>query len=484
VHVEPPPYTRLPATDATGPTVKALRGSRLTVAWLTEAPVVVVAEPGQPELHLAAAGGRAEQAVLLPRSRTLRATTGGGEALAVLTLEAVRDEAPEVELLAPAEDRVVATAPGSFLARAVASDELGVARASLRYTLSQGSGEAVRFRTGTLPSRSRPEGAGLVVEGPVDPVALGLSAGDTLVVWAEAIDGNAVDGPSVGRSSARLLRWEVPLPELGGGTGAMPPPPRSLLTQRELLARTERLVRRGLTGVALAPASAELALDQRSLRVSFGQVLNADTGDALALDFDEKEAAESTDTRAHALLAQAVSAMWDSEAALELGQPRASLAPQRAAVAALDAAFQLVRMSLRPLGRPDKPVDEGRRLSGAAFDLRPRPVAAPTVEAPAPRLVALAVKLLGGAARGLDASEARALADALWALPPDVGVPAVELAASLYGAGTPEARTDAARLAGQALARRVHPARLAVPPLDPAGARLLARLPPAPAAAR
>jgi len=84
-------------------------------------------------------------------------------------------------------------------------------------------------------------------------------------------------------------------------------------------------------------------------------VLGAEQGDALALDVDDKDAAESTDIRARALLAKAVSAMWDSESELSVIHPELSLAPQRIAVRALDEALQLVRVSLRPSRRPTNP---------------------------------------------------------------------------------------------------------------------------------
>jgi hypothetical protein len=477
VHVEPPAYAGLPAFDAEGPTVEVLRGSHLTLTWASDAPALLVSEAGGPELPLPVTQGRAVQAFTLSTSRTLRASLPRGSARVVLELKARPDAPPAVELVSPLEDLLVTSAPAAFALRATATDDLGLAGASLHYALAQGDGEAMRFRTGRLPAVTRTQGAALTVEGRVQPLALGMAVGDTLVLWAEATDTNALEGPSVARSGARLLRWEAPVSQLGGGSGAPPPPPSSLLTQRELLARTERLVRGGARGQALDRGSVELARDQRDLRLSFGQLLAADTGDALALDVDEKEVAESTDVKARAWLAKAVSAMWDSERELSIARPAASLPAQRAAVAALDAAFALVRLALRPLAQPDKPVDEGRRLSGDATGLAPRALAATWTPPPEPSLVPLALGLLGAAARGLDAAEARALGDALWALPGDAGVPSAELAAALYAAQGPVARAGAARLAGEALARRALPARLALPPVDAEGARLLARVP-------
>jgi hypothetical protein len=477
LHLEPPAYAHRPPSDVRGGRVEALRGTLVQLTWSGLPGALRVAEPGAPEQQLELVEGLAVQRFTLERSRSLRGAVPGSEAPVVLELIALPDEAPSVELEAPGEDRVVTSAPGAFAMRAQASDDVGLSRLALHYSLAQGSGEAMHFKSGVLGLRRDFEGLQASLEARVNPVALGMAAGDTLALWAEATDGNTLDGPAVARSGARLLKWEVPVLELSGGTGAMPPPPKSLLSQRELLARTERLVRRGLTGPALEAASAELAADQRALRTSFSQVLNTEAGSAVQLDVDEKEAAESTDTHAHALLAKAVSAMWDSETQLALSHPGASLPAQRAAVAALDAAFSLIRISLRPLRQPDKPVDESRRLSGSSKGLVPRAPAAAPKPAPEPRLTTLALSLLGGAAHGLEAAEARALADALWALPASAGVPSAELAAGLYGATSAEARVGAARLAGTTLARAARPARTTSPPADASGARMISRLP-------
>ena len=74
--------------------------------------------------------------------------------------------------------------------------------------------------------------------------------------------------------------------------------------------------------------------------------------------------AESGDVRARKFLAQAVSEMWAAEAELDVGNPKGALAPERAAVKALDDAFGHERLALRALRPPDKPVDEAKRLSG------------------------------------------------------------------------------------------------------------------------
>lgn len=473
IHIEPPRYSGRPAFSSAGPEVEALRGSTVTLSFTSGSSTLKLSEPGREERTVTLT----PEPFVLDRSRTLRVTRADERARLVIELKARADEPPIVEILSPSADQVVTSAPAPVVVKAVATDDLGVATASLHYTLAQGTGESMHFKSGTIAARTETSASGTTITARVSPTGLGMAAGDTLVYWAEATDTNAFDGPSRSRSTARLLRWDVPVAQMTGGTAAIVPSPRSLLTQRELLARTEKLVRRGLRGKALEEASIDLATDQRALRLSFSQVLGAEQGDALALDVDEKEAAETSDTHARALLAKAVSAMWESESELSVIHPQSSLAPQRAAVKALDEAFQLVRLSLRPLAQPDKPVDEGRRLTGSTKGLVPRIGTLPAPPEPDPRLVAAALDLIGASARGLDAAEAKSLGDLVWALPAREGVPTAELAAALYGATDGPSRANAARLAGEALARFVRPAHLLVPAQDPSGAQILSRVP-------
>lgn len=483
-HVEPPAYTGWPARDEDGPTVRALRGSRVTLRLKTNAAAIAWAEEGGAEQTLATGAGTAEVSLLLDRSRSLRFVAvpsllkhTQSTAVRLIRLEALPDRPPDVALDAPAADRTFHSLPPAFPIRASARDDVGVASLSLHYTLAQGHGEGMHFKNGRVPARTTSEDGVTHATGTLDPRALGLAAGDTLVLWAEAADGNSFDGPGRSRSEARLLRWEVPVIDLGAlGSAAKVPPPTALLSEREILARTLRLVSSGVRGKALRSRAAALAADQRSLRASFGFFLQAEAGDGKTMDADDKEVAESGDAHARRKLAEAVSFMWEAEAALETGAPSAAIAPERAAVKALDAAFNLVRLALRPGAPPDKPVDEQRRLRGDQKGLSPRSRPRPAhASAGTSKLLTLSRALLLAACRDVSAEEARGLGDALWALPASPGLAAAPLAAQLYSSPDAAARAQAARTAGETLARWLRPSPLALPPADPEAGRLIAQ---------
>jgi hypothetical protein len=477
--VEPPAYTGLSSVLAELPHVKGLRHSVVHLEVHASAPQLTVTEKGSPPRVVVPEGGRAELSFPLDRSRSVRLAGEEGGPVVLLELDVVEDEAPRVTLLAPEADRTVTAPPGKLALRASATDDVGLHRLGFLWTLASGQGEAMRFRSGSVGGQATLLGKTGEARAELDAVALGMKAGDSLVVWAEAADGNLLDGPGLGRSDVRILRWQEALVDFSGlAAGGSLPPAASHLSERELLVRTERLVRAHLSAVQRREHSTELAEVQRQLRESFGFSLQMESHAGPELDVENAEAAESGDARARRLLAQAVSEMWAAEAELAVGNPAGALAPERAAVKALDAAFGNERLALRALRPPDKPVDERLRLSGAQAGLRPRALSAAPGPARDTRAVeALARQLLLSAEHGVTAEEARALADALWALPTETGIPVSGLAAPLYAATDAVARRAASREAGVVLARWLRPSPEVVPPVSAAEASLLARLP-------
>jgi len=477
--VEPPAYTGWPTVEVSLPVVRGLRGSTVHLDIRADGPSVSWSEREGGAQRVPLAGGQASLSFVLDRSRSLRLEAGDQAPPVLVELEAVPDRPPLVTLESPASDRTVTARPGALQLRASARDDVAVAALDFHWTLAQGRGEGMRFRSGRLSGHASLQGATAEAEATLDPAALGMRAGDTLVVWAEAADGNAVDGPGRGRSEARVLTWEEALIDFTGtATAARLPLPRSQLTERELLARTERLVRSGVRGAARLSRSAELAEEQRRIRESFGFFLQMEKGESVQLDVDDPELAESGDVRARRFLAQAVSAMWAAEAELGAGNPAGAIPPERAAVKALEAAFGTERLALRAMRPPDKPVDEGRRLTGRQSELRPRP--SPGTSEPQtdpPDVEQLARTLLLAGEQDLGAERTRALADALWSLPPRSGIPATTLAAPLYAAGDAPSRADAARAAGVALSRWLRPAPVTLPPVSPEEGAVLSRLP-------
>ena len=473
VEVTPPVYAHRPSAryDAPSRPIEALRGSTATLTFSTSQATLDLAPEGKPPRTIQVTGGEARETFPLMDSMALRI---GADR--VLAFDVIPDRAPIVELALPREDRSVTTRPAPFDVRAEASDDIGLQSLSLFYTLAHGHGEGMSFRSGRVDG-PRPSGLLATLATRLDPAGLGLGPGDTLVMWAEATDGNAVDGPGRTASSVRILRWDEDLARLELRSSA--PAVRPLngpLSQREILARTIRLLGERLPKEKLNERSRDLAEEQGKLRAAFGFFLRAEEGNAVELDFETKEAGESGSGRARGLIAEAVSEMWSSEADLSTGNPRESLPHQRLALKKLDEAFGSERYALRALAPPKAPVDEGRRLTGNAKGLVPRTAAeAPEEKPDTTPLRALARRLLL-ASESTSALPVRLLADELWALPEMAHLSRASLAAPLYAARTQEESARAARSAADALLRLLAPSPVARPAAEPGLARFFTRL--------
>ncbi len=509
VEVVAPAYAQRPAIHVDEPAapIQVLKGSRATLHVRNAPSDLAITEEGRSAEVFAVKDGSARLEIALDTSTALRV----GERH-VIAFDVVPDAAPEVELTLPLEDRTVTTMPGPFELRAAARDDIGLTSLAFAYTLAHGYGEGMTFKSGRIPGPAV-AGATGTLAARIDPKELGLGVGDTLVMWAEATDGNAVDGPSRTASAVRILRFAEDLAAIEMRSSA--PAARALdgpLSQREILARTLRMLGQGLPKDQANERSRELAEEQGKLRDAFGFFLRAEDGNAAELDHDDPEVAEVGSDPARKLLAQAVSAMWSSEAELATGNARASVPYQRLALKRIDQVFGNERYALRALAPPKAPVNEARRLKGDAKDLAPRTVAAPPEDpAPARAVSALARRHLlaaenpsttgaqpgtGGAsgagaqpgtggAAGAEGgtpgatragANARALADELWALPALANLSRSQLAAPLYAARTPQETARAARLAADALVRFLEPDPVVRPPVPGTEGRLFTRL--------
>jgi hypothetical protein len=473
VEVASPAYAHRPIARVDDPTapIEALRGSTATLTFTTAASTLEVAQEGKEPRRLAVRDGKARDALSLMDSTALKI----GEGL-VVVFRVVADRPPDVELTLPREDRTVREKPEPFQVKAEARDDVGLESLALFYTLAHGHGEGMKFGTGRIDG---PKASGLSarMSARLDPTALGFGSGDTLVIWAEATDGNAVDGPGRSASAARILRWEEDLAAIQLKSSAPAARPMDgLLSQREILARTLRLLNEKPPKEKLKEHSLDLAQEQGRLRAAFSFFLHSEEGDAQELDVDEREVAESGSARARRLVAEAVSEMWSSEGELSTANPQAAVPHQRIAVRKLDEAFGNERYALRALAPPEAPVDEGRRLKGDARGMTPKVAAHPAPRRPEEaRMRLLAAKLLLASENRITVP-ARSLADQLWALPETAGLPRATLAASLYAVRTPEETARTERAAAEALLKYLDPSSVTRPAVSPEQARLFGQL--------
>jgi len=343
-------------------------------------------------------------------------------------LDAIADRAPEVRMLAP--DRtlsLVQPEQRSWELAFEASDDYGIAQATLTITHAQGSGENIAFKEQTIPLAATPiaaaaaagSGPRVVLAHAIDLAALDLSMGDDLVVRLAVTD-NREPEPNTTRSASTILRWPAaPSKESAGLDGIVQKTmPAYFRSQRQIIIDTEALIaeKAQLDEAKLLARSDSIGVDQKLLRLRYGQFLGeeseghaehapegtvggADTqagalagahaskeaatpreppakfgeaGDVVAEYghvHDIAEAATLLDPQTKATLKSALGEMWQAELHLRQGHPVDALPYEHRALDLIKQVQQATRIYLARVGLELPTPDEARRLSGERKDL-------------------------------------------------------------------------------------------------------------------
>jgi hypothetical protein len=210
-----------------------------------------------------------------------------GEVVArrVVPVTVMPDRAPDVQLVAPEQDLVLASGHGRVAIRATAADDYGVGPFTLSWSRTRGSGETFQYVEGVWPFASlRREGKAASGELVLDLDAMQLEPGDVIHVRAVAADRNDVTGPGESVSRTRMIRIARPeeMDRVNTDVGfPLELPKDPLLSQRMLLIRTERLqaARGRLSDADFRAQAARIAEDQGRLRERVGeQIFTRQTG--------------------------------------------------------------------------------------------------------------------------------------------------------------------------------------------------------------
>lgn len=282
LRIAPPAYTRLPAREEDSLSARAPQGSALQ--WTLRfdpqpASAALVFHDGRRieltrESDLWIARGK------LDKSALYRVVPQGTAANAprLHRLDAVADRPPQIKILAP--DRSLSlvslgqrTWPLSF----EVSDDYGVAAtASLRITLAQGTGENITFRERTLTVAGRGSATVKRFDVSLNLAAQGLAVGDDLIAQLSVND-NRSPNPQSARSSSLILRWPSDLGNESSGLEGLVKKvmPAYFRSQRQIIIDAEALLKekRKLSGERYLKRSDEIGVDQRLLRLRYGQFL-------------------------------------------------------------------------------------------------------------------------------------------------------------------------------------------------------------------
>ncbi|HEY0503812.1 MAG TPA: hypothetical protein VGD42_09990 [Lysobacter sp.] len=429
LRVTPPGYTGQPARDEPSLDARAPVGTRLrwTLRFAPQPRAAELAFHDGRTLPLRREGDAWHAQQVLERSALYRVVLHDAPPLREPKhhrLDAVPDRAPQVRVLEP--DRSLSlVSPGrrSWAVAFEASDDHGIAAdARLRITLAQGSGENITFREQGVVLRGSGGATTKRFAHRLDLASLGMAVGDDLIVQL-AVDDNRTPSPQGARSASLILRWPS---ELGTETSGLEGMVRKVMpayfrSQRQIIIDAEALLKekRRLEAERFLKRSDEIGVDQRILRLRYGQFLGEEaegaakpppTSDDVAavtesatestpahdepaeaghddhghaeaapsLTFgqegavleeyghthDHAEAATLLDPETRATLKRALDAMWQSETELRLGHPDRALPHAYRALRHIKEVQQASRIYLARVGPELPPIDEGRRMGG------------------------------------------------------------------------------------------------------------------------
>ena len=439
LQVQPPAYTDLPARRVDGLAARVPEGAVVTWRLRTQGSPAAVAlrfHDGS-TLALARDGAHWTLQRRIDRATLYRVRVDGRDS-PWQRIGVIADRPPRLRVHAP--DRsltLVEPDQARWALDLEASDDYGLGAAQLRITLAQGSGDNIQVSARTLALAGSGGARQRRYRDSLDLRALGFAAGDDLVVRVSVSD-NRRPTAQVARSASFILRWP---PELGAqASGVEGLVQRTLPTyfrsQRQIIIDTEALLALRPRPADFAARSDTIGVDQRLLRLRYGQFLGEEAEEpgheeehdagappaeenaatALVEQFghvhDIPEAATLLDPETRKLLKSALDAMWQAEGELRLGRPAQALPHEYRALRFIKQVQQANRIYLARVGLELAPVDMARRLGGKREGIAPRqaPAVAPAADAPAPALAlwtALQRGELESARRAAEAWEAQ-----------------------------------------------------------------------------
>jgi hypothetical protein len=368
VVITPPDYARREtATLLNPPTIAVLDGSRIRLEVPPAVPATLVNLNGTTDRFTEEQGRRSlEFAAVESRPLLIRfepATGASPDRLVHLRVQS--DERPVVRIEQPAKDLIFPDSTGTVAVTITARDDVGLEALSLRYTKVSGSGETFTFQEGEWPVRiERPAAGDWTAHAEFSLATLNLEDGDTLVYRAAARDGKPGADPALSDS------FLIEVGRLAGvaSTGFALPEERDrqAISQQMLIIKTEKLHadRAALSQEAFVEQARLLAIEQRMVKAEFEFMTGGVVEDEVEEAAHSHELAEGRfENTGQVELITAIREMSRAEARLNSADTAEALVNERAALRALQRAFDRRRYLLRTLPERAR-IDLSRRLSG------------------------------------------------------------------------------------------------------------------------
>lgn len=415
LRITPPAYTGLPARSSERLSTRAPIGSRLTwtLRYAPQPAKVALMPLGAAAIPLSRSGDTWTATQTLTASLLYRINAAGP----LHRIDAIPDTPPVIRVIDP--ERTLTPMARSQqrwpLAFEVTDDHGMSSTARLRVIVTKGSGETISFTESALTLTGNGDRTAKRFTTSLGIAGLGLTPGNDIVAQLIAAD-NRSPAAQIVRSPSLILRWP---PDLGKEFAGMDGMVKTVLpayfrSQRQVIIDAEALIaqRRRVPAANFAARSDEIGVDQRALRLRYGQLLGDETSEAPTLptsNIPEKpkteaktpaleaghaaddghdhgapkakvfgnamdvladyghahtEAAGLLDPENARLLRQAVDAMWQSELNLRQGTPKKALPFAYVALRLVKQIQQAERIYLSRTAPEQPPIDLTRRLTG------------------------------------------------------------------------------------------------------------------------
>lgn len=297
ITVTPPPYTGLKPFSQTELHLEVPEGAfvRWDLSFNHELAGGELRPGNGPSLDLKPAGGSrysVQKRVADSGFYAIIASAENGQTLetAFYRLIVDKDRPARIRFTRPNHARTLLDpAPGlTFNLKAEIHDDYGITRAELLLTLTRGSGENVRFRERRLVLKA-PAGATRANWNPrrrLDLAALGMEPGDELYFHLEVWDNREPEpNRTLSESLALIIRSrETPL-EISSEGMAIDLVPEYFRSQRQIIIDSQKLIedRPSLSGREFRRRSQQLGMDQKILRLKYGQFLGEEFESGIGL---------------------------------------------------------------------------------------------------------------------------------------------------------------------------------------------------------
>lgn len=433
LHVAPPAYTGLAASDSESLDARVPEGSTLhwQFAFAPSPRAARLSFHDGRTLALARDGDHWTATSTLAAAALYRIEIDADTPLAQdhrYRLDVIADQPPQIRVEAP--DKTLSLRESTqnawdFDIRA--SDDYALGEASLEITRAQGSGENITVKQQTQRLRGEGDARERRYRHRIDLAALELAPGDEVIVRFDVADTRTPQAQR-SRSASYILRLPPPVADDSVGMDGLVRTtlPAYFRSQRQIIIDTEALIaeKPKLDEARFLAKSDALGVEQKILRLRYGQFLGeefesggrghtpaskkstdgdahegkgeshadeqvpdddhdhdaapapkrfGDAGNVLAEyghTHDIAEAATLLDPETRKILKVALEQMWSAELELRSGRPQQALPYEYKALEQIKLVQQATRIYLARVGLELPPVDETRRLSGERTGLR------------------------------------------------------------------------------------------------------------------